>query len=182
MFMWSATASESSIVIGPTSRRTRPRLSRRRVRSRGSSGSRDASRSTSTPASLFRARRPPERLRPCAAALPVEAALARTVRSVSSLRGGAALPVPRAASRRAARLRARGCAPGCARPARPRAAPGRRACTTRRFCVSVSALDASTSKSASTLVEDFCACCPPGPLDARHTQLDLRDGQQDGAS
>src|SRR5688572_672235 len=77
MFMWSATASESSIVIGPTSRRTRPRLSRRRVRSRGSSGSSDASRSTSTPASLFGAWRPSERLRPGAAALPLEATLTR---------------------------------------------------------------------------------------------------------
>ena len=37
--------------------------------------------------------------------------------------------------------------------------------TTRRFCTSVSAEDASTSSSASTLVDDFCACCPPGPLD-----------------
>ena len=62
--MWSATASDSSIVIGPTSRRTRPRLSSRRVLSRGSSGSRDASRSTSTAASLFGARRLPECLRP----------------------------------------------------------------------------------------------------------------------
>src|SRR6188508_683849 len=53
MFMWSASASDSSIVTGPTSRRTRPRLSRRRVRSRGSSGSSVASRSTSTAASLF---------------------------------------------------------------------------------------------------------------------------------
>jgi hypothetical protein len=39
MFMWSARASESPGVIGPTSRRTRPRLSRRRVRSTGNSGS-----------------------------------------------------------------------------------------------------------------------------------------------
>jgi len=30
--------------------------------------------------------------------------------------------------------------------------------TTRRFWTSVSALDASASKTASTLVEDFCAC------------------------
>ncbi len=49
------------------------------------------------------------------------------VRSASSRRAGAAQPVPRGASRRVARPRARGCAPGFARPARPRAAPGRRA-------------------------------------------------------
>ena len=35
---------------------------------------------------------------------------------------------------------------------------------TRRFCTFESASDASTSNSASTLVEDFWACCPPGPL------------------
>src|SRR4051812_2506952 len=38
MFIQSASASESSGVIGPTSRRIRPRLSSRRVRSIGSSG------------------------------------------------------------------------------------------------------------------------------------------------
>src|SRR3954469_24102510 len=38
MFIQSASASESSGVIGPTSRRIRPRLSSRCVRSRGSSG------------------------------------------------------------------------------------------------------------------------------------------------
>src|SRR3954452_23014269 len=38
MFIQSASASESSGVIGPTSRRMRPRLSSRRVRSIGSSG------------------------------------------------------------------------------------------------------------------------------------------------
>src|SRR5207248_1390620 len=37
--------------------------------------------------------------------------------------------------------------------------------TTRRFCTSDKADDASTSKIASTRVSDFCACCPPGPLD-----------------
>src|SRR5262249_18746573 len=77
MFMWSASASESSIVIGPTSRRTRPRLSRRRVRCTGSSGRSDASRSASTWTSLFRAWRPPESLRPRPPALVLEPALAR---------------------------------------------------------------------------------------------------------
>ena len=37
--------------------------------------------------------------------------------------------------------------------------------TTLFFCRSVSADDASTSKSASTRVSDFCACWPPGPLE-----------------
>src|SRR5205823_587410 len=36
---------------------------------------------------------------------------------------------------------------------------------TRRFCVSVSAFEASTSKTATTRVSDFCACWPPGPLE-----------------
>src|SRR5437763_3523694 len=36
---------------------------------------------------------------------------------------------------------------------------------TRRFCTSVSALDASTSKSASARDSVFWACCPPGPLE-----------------
>src|SRR5689334_21184443 len=36
---------------------------------------------------------------------------------------------------------------------------------TRRRSAAVSAVDASTSKSASTRVELFCACCPPGPLE-----------------
>src|SRR5690242_21783231 len=31
--------------------------------------------------------------------------------------------------------------------------------------MSVSALEASTSKTATTRVSDFCACCPPGPLE-----------------
>jgi hypothetical protein len=37
--------------------------------------------------------------------------------------------------------------------------------STRCFWASVSDGDASTSKSASTRVSDFWACCPPGPLD-----------------
>src|SRR5205823_851203 len=37
--------------------------------------------------------------------------------------------------------------------------------TTRRFCASVSAEEASTSKVASTRVSLFCACWPPGPLE-----------------
>src|SRR5207302_6512684 len=36
---------------------------------------------------------------------------------------------------------------------------------TRRFCTSVNAFEASTSKTATTRVSDFCACCPPGPLE-----------------
>src|SRR5436190_15096542 len=37
--------------------------------------------------------------------------------------------------------------------------------TTRRFCTSDNAVDASTSNTASTRVSDFCACWPPGPLE-----------------
>src|SRR5205085_1519360 len=37
--------------------------------------------------------------------------------------------------------------------------------STRRFCASESADEASTSKLASTRVSLFCACCPPGPLE-----------------
>ena len=36
---------------------------------------------------------------------------------------------------------------------------------TRRFCASLSAAEASTSKIASTRVSLFCACWPPGPLE-----------------
>jgi hypothetical protein len=45
---------------------------------------------------------------------------------------------------------------------------------TRRFCTSDSASDASTSNSASTRVEDFWACCPPGPLD-RETLITISE-------
>ena len=38
----------------------------------------------------------------------------------------------------------------------------------------MSAVDASTSKSASTRVEDFWACCPPGPLD-RETRISISE-------
>ena len=37
--------------------------------------------------------------------------------------------------------------------------------TTRRFCAADSAVEASTSKLASTRVSLFCACWPPGPLE-----------------
>src|SRR4051794_1763887 len=43
--------------------------------------------------------------------------------------------------------------------------PGPARATTRRFCASDSAVEASTSKTASTRLSDRCACCPPGPLD-----------------
>ena len=175
--MWSASASESSIVIGPTSRRTRPRLSSRRVLSRGSSGRSDARRSTSTSASLFRAPRRvrPERLRPRAAALArFEPALARRrARRFVGMRAArhgerrAQLldePLDRelAVPRLAALVLGDGAQHGPARA------------TTRRFCVSVSALDASTSNSASTRVDDFCACCPPGPLE-RETRSSISE-------
>src|SRR5919106_1299211 len=57
MFMWSARASDSSGVSGATSRRTRPRLSRSLVRSRGSSGSSSVSLSTSIAWMIVRALR-----------------------------------------------------------------------------------------------------------------------------
>ena len=80
-------------------------------------------------ASLFRPWRPPERLRPGAATLLLEAALAgaraRLRRDPAPGNGQA----PHAASRRDARPPAPGCAPGSARPARRREGrrpPGRR--------------------------------------------------------
>ncbi len=45
---------------------------------------------------------------------------------------------------------------------------------TRRFCVSVSACVASTSNTASTRVDDFWACWPPGPLD-RETRISISE-------
>ena len=54
--------------------------------------------------------------------------------------------------------------------------------TTRASASSVSALDASTSKSASTRVSDFCACWPPGPdSSGRREARSPRRGKQDGA-
>ena len=72
--------------------------------------------------------------------------------------GAAERRAPPGASRRAARLRARDSETGSARPARRRAAPARLA---RRHAASAcrsSAVDASTSNSASTRVDDFWAC------------------------
>jgi len=45
---------------------------------------------------------------------------------------------------------------------------------TRRFCASVSACDVSTSNTASTRVDDFWACWPPGPLD-RETRISISE-------
>jgi HAD superfamily hydrolase (TIGR01458 family) len=45
---------------------------------------------------------------------------------------------------------------------------------TRRFCTSDSDSDASTSNSASTRVDDFCACWPPGPLE-RETRSSISE-------
>ena len=80
--------------------------------------------------------------------------------------------------RRAARPRGRGCATGCARPARWRARPGRPGSSTRRFCASVSDADAATSKSASTRVSVLFACCPPGP-DDRETRSSISSGSSE---
>src|SRR4029450_6697108 len=49
--------------------------------------------------------------------------------------------------------------------------------TTRRFWTSVSALDPSTSKTASTRVSDFCACCPPGPLERENRSSTSASGR-----
>ena len=72
--------------------------------------------------SLFRARWPPECLRPRAPALVLEPTLAGCRPGVSSPRAAAERPVPRAASPRGARRPARGSAPGFARPGRRREA------------------------------------------------------------
>src|SRR5918995_2711929 len=173
MFMWSASASDSSIVIGPTSRRTRPRLSRRRVLSRGSCGSSVARRRTSTRrvysgagglrSAFARARwRFASSLRSRAAAVGFVGlrlrGTARASRSFATRRSTAS-------SRLRAWLRS-SCA--TARMTLPAFA------TTRRFWVSVSALEASTSNSAWTRVEDFCACWPPGPLE-RETRMSISE-------
>ena len=89
----------------------------------------------------------------------------REAASASSGRAAAPRGAPPAAARRAARPRARGSGTGSARPARPPAAfcpPSRPRAASG---VSVSAEDASTSKTASTRVSAVFACCPPGPLE-----------------
>ena len=45
---------------------------------------------------------------------------------------------------------------------------------TRRFWTSDNASDTSTSNEASTRVDDFWACCPPGPLD-RETRIAISE-------
>ena len=143
--MWSARASESSIVIGPTSRRMRPRLSRSRVRSVGSSGSSMASFTTSTARSTQGHRMAVIRvpcndgtLRGALSARPGAEDLTRDRRFFCSSRRSRAALVGFVGFRRrgtasasrsfstrrstaSSRLRT-----GCARPARPPGAPGRR--------------------------------------------------------
>ena len=77
-------------------------------------------------------------------------------------------------ARRSARSRARGCAAASARPGRSPAPIGPSLARTRRRSASVSAGDGSTSKSASTRVELFCACWPPGPLDREKRNAEFR--------
>jgi HAD superfamily hydrolase (TIGR01458 family) len=50
--------------------------------------------------------------------------------------------------------------------------------STRCFCRSESAVDASTSNRASTRVSDFCACCPPGPLEREKRRSNSESGTE----
>ncbi len=138
--MWSASASESSWVIGPTSRRMRPRLSSSCVRSVGSSGRRSASLIASTPRSYAgtvrlgqrtcRARRRVSRRRAADGAASSSHGGASPRAGARGRFGGLRRHAPprdgeslRGASRRAARPRAPGSATGSARPAQLHATP-----------------------------------------------------------
>jgi len=85
---------------------------------------------------------------------------------------------PAELARRAARRQAPGSGVGSARPGPPHVSTGPARETTRRS-ERREGVGASTSKIASTRVSDFCACCPPGPLDAR-TKLNFRERENDG--
>jgi hypothetical protein len=117
-------------VIGPTSRR-RDRGCRAGGFARSEVGRSDASRSTSTAASLFRAGGLRSAFVRARARLLLEPPLARAGLG-SSARACAGRRAPRAASRRVAPSPARGCEAGCARPGdrSSTAPPGK---TTRRF-------------------------------------------------
>src|ERR671918_187099 len=178
MFMWSASESESSRSIGPTSRRSRPRLSSSCVRSLGSSPITAVARSTSTTRSYAA----------CAHSSPG----GRRRRFFSPWRFFSAMRRSRAARVGAVGTRRRGTARAARSFSTSRSVASSRlrswlrsSCatafstgparaSTRRFCTSESASDASTSKSASTLVDDFWACCPPGPLE-RETLISISE-------
>ncbi len=96
----------------------------------------------------------------------------------SSPRVGAEPRVRRAASRPAARPRARGCAPGCARPARLRAAPGpTRAADAALLRVRERARRLDVEQRLDPR-RGLLRVLPARSARARHTQLDLRDGQR----
>ena len=98
--MWSASASESSGVIGPTSRRMRPRLSSRCVRSSGQVGKKPGQRDHVHPAILCG----------CARCGAIESHLFHVVTGLRASRWAAELLRPRApALRRRAAARARSC-------------------------------------------------------------------------
>src|ERR671919_2516345 len=190
MFMWSATASESSRSIGPTSPRMRPRLSSSFVRSRGSSAISAVARSTSMARSY--AGRPSDTVSQGICGRRQSSAGGRRRRFVSPRRFFSAMRRSRAARVGAVGTRRRGTASAARSFSRSRSvassrlrswlrsscatarstAPAR--ASTRRFCTSESASDASTSNSASTLVDDFWACCPPGPLE-RETLISISE-------
>ena len=93
-------------------------------------------------------------------------------------RRGRSTAARRAAARRGGRSRARGSAAGSARPARSRAGPARPR-EHARSSRPVSAVEASTSNSASTRDSVFCACCPPGPLEReKRSSISERDGHR----
>ena len=122
--------------------------------------------------------RPSELLRARAATLSFEPALARGPSSGPSapgVRGTASASRSFSTSRSIASSRFRSWLRSSCATAR-RTGPARS--TTRRFWISVSADDASTSKTASTRVEDFCACWPPGPLE-RETRSSISDSGRD---
>ena len=130
--MWSASASERSRSMGATSRRIRPRLSSKRVRSVGSCGRSVASLVASIRAILRSGERPTRQRAGGGAASSVRAAssprfavLGRPRTGRSEL-AGAVRQARRAASPRDARSRARGCGAGFARPGRQPSGPGRR--------------------------------------------------------
>ena len=185
--MWSAIASESSGVIGPTSRRTRPRLSSRCVRSVGSSG-RSVRQAKDVHAAILRRHGAAARRATVDPLVlgPARAAAAWSARACASPPAAARAPPASASSARdAARRRSA----SRSRVARRSSASSRlrawlrSSCetarntgparsTTRRFCASLSVSDASTSKRASTRVSALFACCPPGPLD-RETLIEI---------
>ena len=144
----------------PASRRSRRRRGTARRRHPGGSGR------TRSGASSLIGRRPGAGASSSPAPLlGLEALLLRTRGSASSARASAPPAAPPRAAPRAGRSRAPGCAAWLRSSCATARTTGPARATTRRFWVSVSAVDASTSNTASTRVSDVFACWPPGPLD-----------------